>query len=416
MDADEKPAPEAGTAGGDHPHGPLLGLKVLDIATVVAAPMAACLLGDFGADVLKVEIPGAGDHVRQLPPHRDGVSLWSKVVNRNKRGITLDIRTAEGRDVLERLIARHDILVENFRPGTLDRWGLPAARLFEINPHLIILRVTGFGQTGPYRNRPGFARIFEAMSGFVSICGHADGPPMNAGYPVSDAFTGLFGAYAVVSAVHAREATPGRPGQEIDLAASEAMLRVLDFLAIEYDQLGVVRGRSGNLNAYSAPSDVYRTSDEVWITLAVSAPPVFARFAVAMGRPELVQDARFATNVARLKHRDAIEQIVRDWFSERDAAEVEQILRMNDVSFHRINTIKDVFEDPHFAERRAIVTVPDGDFGSVRMQGVVPQFSRTPGRVWRTGPSIGEHNAQVLGEELELSEETLAGLRDRGVI
>jgi crotonobetainyl-CoA:carnitine CoA-transferase CaiB-like acyl-CoA transferase len=398
------------------PSGPLLGVKVLDLATVVAAPFAATLMADLGAEVLKVELPGAGDHIRHLPPHKDGVPLWSKVANRNKRGITLDLRTPEGRNIVEKLIAEQDVLVENFRPGTLDRWGLSAERLFSINPHLIILRITGFGQNGPYASRPGFARVFEAMSGFAHLNGNADGPPIFPGYPISDAVAGVYGAFSVCAALVHRNATPGRPGQEIDLSATESMFRCLDFLAIEYDQLGSVRKRNGNLNAYSAPSDIYKTSDGEWMVLAVSAPTVFARFAKAIERPDLLVDQKFSTNVARLANRGEIEGIVRKWFSERTQTEVADILRKHDVTYNRIFSIEDIFKDQHFEAREAIVTVDDDELGPVRMQGVVPKFSRTPGAVWRAGPAEGEHNNEVFETQLQFSHEEIASMRGRKVI
>lgn len=396
--------------------GPLVGVRVLDIATVIAGPLASTLLGDMGADVLKVEIPGAGDHIRHLPPHKDGVPLWSKVTNRNKRGITLDLRTREGRELFERLLPQYDVLVENFRPGTLASWGLDTERLRAINPGLVILRVTGFGQTGPYSGWPGFARVFESLSGFVNLCGEPDGRPMFPGFPVSDALTGVFGAYAVLAALHARDRDPQRVGQEIDLSATEAMFRVLDFLAIEYDQLGVVRSRSGSLNAYSAPSDVYRTRDERWIAMAVSAPTVFTRLAQAWGREDLLTDDRYSTNTARLAHRDGIESIAREWFASRTLDEASEILRKFDVSFAPIYDIRDIFADPHFTAREAIVSVPDEQLGDVRMQNIVPRFSRTPGAIWRTGPSVGQHNEEVLGGELGLDAKTLTALKEAGVI
>jgi crotonobetainyl-CoA:carnitine CoA-transferase CaiB-like acyl-CoA transferase len=373
-------------------------------------------MADFGADVLKVELPGAGDHIRHLPPHKDNVPLWSKVTNRNKRGITLDLRTARGRELVERLIAEQDVLVENFRPGTLAEWGLPIERLHEINPHLIVLRITGFGQDGPYRDRPGFARVFEAMSGFTFLCGEKDGPPLYPGYPISDALSGVYGAFAVCAALTHRNATADRPGQEIDLSATEAMLRCLDFLAVEYDQLGVVRERSGNLNAYSAPSDIYRTRDGQWIGLAVSAPAVFTRFAQALERPDFLDDERFATNTARLRNREEIEAIVRKWFVDRTEAEASGILRSHGVSFNRIYSIRDVFEDEHFQAREAIVSVADAELGLVRMQNVVPRFSKTPGRVWRAGPSQGEHNTEIFGAKLKLTDEEIAELQVKQVI
>lgn len=396
--------------------GPLVGVRVLDIATVIAGPFASALLGDMGADVLKVEIPGAGDHIRHLPPHKDGVPLWSKVTNRNKRGITLDLRTPEGRELFERLLPDYDVLVENFRPGTLASWGLDADRLKSINPGLIILRVTGFGQDGPYSSWPGFARVFEALSGFVNLCGEPDGRPMFPGFPVSDALTGVFGAFAAVAALHARDRDPQRAGQEIDLSATEAMFRVLDFLAIEHDQLGVVRKRTGSLNAYSAPSDVYRTSDDRWIAMAVSAPTVFTRLAQAWEREDLLTDERYSTNTARLAHREGIESIAQAWFRARTLDEASQTLRKFDVSFAPIYDIRDIFADPHFIAREAIVNVPDEQLGNVRMQNVVPRFSRTPGAIWRTGPDLGQHNEEVFGGELGLEATRLTALREKKVI
>lgn len=413
MTEPQQPDPTTRSAA---PSGPLLGIRVLDISTVIAGPFASALLGDMGAEVLKIEIPGQGDHIRHLPPHKDGVPLWSKVTNRNKRGITLDLRTPEGKDLFERMLPRYDVLVENFRPGTLARWGLPGERLREINPGLVILRVTGFGQTGPYAPLPGFARSFEALSGFVNLCGEADGPPMYPGFPVSDALTGVFGAYSVAAALMERARSSDGKGQEIDLAATEAMFRVLDFMPIEYDQLGVVRGRQGNLNAYSAPSDVYRTADDRWVAMAVSAPTVFTRLARAWGRTDLLTDPDFATNTARLAHREAIEKIARDWFAARTMEEASRTLREHDVSFAPIHDIRDVFEDPHFAAREAIISVPDEQLGPVRMQNVVPRLSRTPGGVWRSGPAIGQHNREVLCGELGLSPEELERLEKQGVV
>lgn len=398
------------------PTGPLLGVRILDISTVIAGPFASALMGDLGAEVLKIEIPVSGDHIRHLPPHKDGVPLWSKVTNRNKRGITLDLRTPAGMQLLERLLPEYDVLVENFRPGTLARWGLPIERMHELNPGLIVLRVTGFGQYGPYSGSPGFARSFEALSGFVNLCGNPDGPPMYPGFPVSDALTGVFGAYSVAAALLERERSADRRGQEIDLSATEAMFRVLDFMPIEYDQLGIVRERQGNLNAYSAPSDVYRTADKHWVAMAVSAPTVFARLARAWCRQDLLSDPRFCTNTARLEHRDEIETIAREWFATRTLDEASQALQEHDVSFAPIHNIRDIFNDAHFKSREAIITVQDEQLGPVKMQNVVPKYSRTPGGVWRCGPDLGQHNTEVLVEELGVCPEELEVLAAKRAI
>ncbi|OLU08902.1 CoA transferase [Achromobacter denitrificans] len=393
--------------------GPLSGVRVLDISTVVAGPFSCTLMADLGAEVLKVEMPGEGDHIRQLPPHKNGVALWSKVANRNKRGVTLDLRQPDGIELLERLLPQYDVLVENFRPGTLDRWGLGLARLRALRPDLIVLRVTGFGQTGPYRSRPGFARIFEAMSGFVNLCGEQDGPPLYPGFPVSDALTGVFGAYAVAAALLHRE--KHGEGQEIDLSATEAMLRVLDFMPIEYDQLGVVRTRQGNLNAYSAPSSVYKTRDDKWVVLAVSAPTVFRRLAIAIGRVDLLEDPMYSSNTARIRNREGIEGIMENWFGAHTLAEASDILMRHEVSFSPIYDMADIAADPHFSAREVLVRIQDEELGEVSMQNVVPRFSATPGRIWRAGPGIGQHNDEVYGE-LGLSAAQQAALRSRNII
>lgn len=393
--------------------GPLSGVRVLDISTVVAGPFSCTLMADLGAEVLKVEMPGEGDHIRQLPPHKNGVALWPKVANRNKRGVTLDLRQPDGIELLERLLPQYDVLVENFRPGTLDRWGLDLARLRALRPDLIVLRVTGFGQTGPYRSRPGFARIFEAMSGFVNLCGEQDGPPLYPGFPVSDALTGVFGAYAVAAALLHRE--KHGEGQEIDLSATEAMLRVLDFMPIEYDQLGVVRTRQGNLNAYSAPSSVYKTRDDKWVVLAVSAPTVFRRLAIAIGRVDLLEDPMYSSNTARIRNREGIEGIMENWFGAHTLAEASDILMRHEVSFSPIYDMADIAADPHFSAREVLVRIQDEELGEVSMQNVVPRFSATPGRIWRAGPGIGQHNDEVYGE-LGLSAAQQAALRSRNII
>jgi crotonobetainyl-CoA:carnitine CoA-transferase CaiB-like acyl-CoA transferase len=399
----------------DKEGGPLRGLKIVDISTVVAGPFAAGLLGDYGAEVVKVEMPGTGDSLRALAPHKDGAPLWWKVTNRNKKGITLDLRQAEGRALFGRLIADTDVLVENFRPGTLDGWGVTRAWLQEINPRLTILRVTGFGQDGPYRNRPGFARIFEAMSGFTQICGEEDGRPLHLGYPISDAVAGLFGALGILAALHDLARNPERRGQDIDCSATEAMLRTLEFLAIEYDQLGAVRTRSGNRSQYAAPGNVYKTADGKWASIAASTQSIFVRLCAALDLNALLEDERFATNPARVRNYRELDEIVGAALGKLTLDQVRETFARHEVGFSPIYDIADVFDDPQIQAREAIVRVPDSELGSVRMQGVVPRFSETPGRVQRAGPTIGEHNDEVYGA-LGLSAAEIAALKARKVI
>ncbi|TAJ23939.1 MAG: CoA transferase [Reyranella sp.] len=399
----------------DKPAGPLAGLRILDISTVVAGPFAAGLLGDYGAEIVKVEMPGIGDSLRALAPHKDGVPLWWKVTNRNKKGVTLDLRLEEGRALFARLAANADVLVENFRPGTLDGWGITRAWLQGINPRLTILRVTGFGQDGPYAERPGFARIFEAMSGFTQICGEEDGRPLHLGYPISDAVAGLFGAVGILAALHDLARNPERRGQEIDCSATEAMLRTLEFLAIEYDQLGAVRTRSGNRSQYAAPGNVYRTADDKWASIAASTQSIFVRLCAALDLKQLLEDPRFATNPARVKNYRELDKIVGAAIGRLTLAELREAFTRHEVGFSPIYDIADVFDDPQFKAREAIVRVPDGELGSLRMQGVVPRFSETPGRVRTAGPAIGQHNEEVYGG-LGLSAAEIAALRARKVI
>ena len=395
--------------------GPLKGLRIVDISTVVAGPFAAGLLGDYGAEIVKVEMPGVGDSLRALAPHKDGVPLWWKVTNRNKKGITLDLRVPEGRDLFARLVADADVLVENFRPGTLDGWGITRTWLQGLNPRLTILRVTGFGQDGPYAGRPGFARIFEAMSGFTQICGEEDGRPLHLGYPISDAVAGLFGAVGILAALHDLARHPERRGQEIDCSATEAMLRTLEFLAIEYDQLGAVRTRSGNRSQYAAPGNVYRTADDKWASIAASTQSIFMRLCAALGLDHLLADPRFATNPARVANRDPLDEIVGAAIAKLTLEQLRTQFTRHEVGFSPIYDIADVFDDPHFKARETIVSVPDGELGPLRMQGVVPRFSETPGSVRRAGPAVGEHNDEVYGA-VGLSPEDLADLRARKVI
>ena len=397
------------------PAGPLKGLKIVDISTVVAGPFAAGLLGDFGAEIVKVEMPGVGDSLRALAPHKDGVPLWWKVTNRNKKGVTLDLRIPEGRDLFAKLAADADVLVENFRPGTLDGWGITRAWLQGLNPRLTILRVTGFGQDGPYAGRPGFARIFEAMSGFTQICGEEDGRPLHLGYPISDAVAGLFGALGILAALHDLAQHPERSGHEIDCSATEAMMRTLEFLAIEYDQLGAVRTRSGNRSQYAAPGNVYRTADDKWASIAASTQSIFVRLCAALDLKHLLEDPRFALNPARVKNYMELDEIVGGAIGKLTLAELRETFTRHEVGFSPIYDIADVFADPQFQARQAIVSVPDGELGSVRMQGVVPRFSETPGAVRHAGPAIGQHNEEVYGG-LGLSTTEIADLRARKVI
>jgi crotonobetainyl-CoA:carnitine CoA-transferase CaiB-like acyl-CoA transferase len=398
--------------------GPLAGLRVLELSTVIAGPFAASLLADFGADVIKVSLPASAgdDPLRAMPPHKDGRPLIWKVTNRNKRSITLDLRKPEGRRLLLRLVARSAVLVENFRPGTLDRWGLDKATLWQAQPGLTILRVTGFGQDGPYRNHPGFARLFEAYGGLTYITGEADGPPLHPGYPVGDPIGGVFGALGVVAALYHRAQHPDAPGQEVDLSLTEAMLKILEVLAVKADQLGEAHARSGNENAFVAPAGVFRAADGHWVTVTCASQSIFERFCGLLDRPEMIGDARFATNAARMQHRHELNAVLGAWVAARPVDDVVSTLMQAGVSAAPVYDALQILADPHFAARAAITSVPDADFGSVKMPGLVPRFSATPGEIRSTGPEPGAHNDEVYREWLGLSDDELAQLRATGAI
>jgi len=396
--------------------GPLEGLKILDISNVIAGPFAAALLGDFGADVLKVELPGGGDALRGLPPHKDGKPLLWKAVNRNKRAITLDLRKPEGRALFGRLLPRFDVLVENYRPGTLDRWGLDKAALWKLQPKLVILRVTGFGQTGPYSGYAGFARLFEAYSGLTYITRAPGEPPMHPGYPIGDPIGGVFGAFGVLAALLHRAKHPEAPGQEIDLACTEAVMRLLEVLPIEYDQLGQVHEPIGNGNAYVSPGGVFRAGDGEWVTFTAATQSVFERFCKLIGREELITDPRYASNPVRMRHADELNAIVAAWIGARPYREAIRELSEAGVSIAPIYSNRDVLKDPHFRARESITRIRDEDFGSVAVPGVVPRLSATPGEARTAGPAPGAHNAEIYGGWLGLSDEELGTLRRDGVI
>jgi len=401
---------------GDDQNQPLHGLRILDISTMIAAPVASTLLSDFGAEVVKVELPVIGDVMRQLPPHKDGAPLWWKVTNRNKKGMTLDLRKPEGKEIFRRMIPKFDVLTENFRPGTLDRYGFSREVLKELNPDLIILRITGYGQTGPMASRPGFARIAEAYAGFTAICGDGDQPPMHLGYPVADAVAGMFGAIGILIACFRQKTRKDAQGEEIDLSLVDSMLRMLEFSVIEYDQLGVVRTRSGNRSQYAGPSNIYRTKDERWFSMSASAQPVFERFARTLGRPDLIDDPDYATNPARVKNAEALDQIISSWIGGQTLDEIMDIFDRDGISGGPVNDARDVFESEQLRHRKSFVEVDDSELGTVTMQNVIPIMTEAPGKVHSTGPTLGQDNSEILSSLIGLTAEEIADLDRKGVI
>ena len=394
---------------------PLTGVRVIDAGNMVAAPFATVLLADFGADVIKIEHPKYGDGQRKLEPIMDGIPLWWKSVSRNKRCITLDLGKAEGAAIFKQLIKGKDVIVENYRPGTFEKWGIGPDVIRGIDPRIILLRISGFGQTGPYKNRAGFGRVAEAMSGLTNLIGEPDGPPMSPGYPLGDLIAGIFGSLSVMMALYHRD-TRGGEGQVIDLALFEAVFRFLDFDPIQYDQMKVVHKRTGNRVAYVAPSSMFKTKDGKYLTLAASTQNVWVRLADAIGRKDMTTDPKFIDNPARVENSVEVNGIVGDWIEKHTRDEVIEQFDKFEVAYSAVFDMEDVFRDLQYRAREALVRVPDADLGEAIVQNVVPKFSATPGSVDFLGRKLGEDNEEILCGELGLSREKLKELKDGGII
>ena len=394
--------------------GPLAGIRVLDAGNVFAAPFAGALLGDLGADVIKIEAPGTGDALRGMQPYDgDEPLLWTSLA-RNKRSLTLDLRREEGRAVFLRLIAEQDVLLENFRPGTLDRWGLDRESLRQANPQLVIVRVSGFGQTGPNAAMPGFGTPATAFSGYVYSTGFPDRPPVLPPINLVDYVAGLFAAFGAVTALYHRDALGGA-AQEVDVALYESLLRFLEALVTEYDRHGTLRERQGNQVPATVPCGTFQCSDESWMVLSTSTDQTFDRLAAVMGRPDMSTDPRYHTNQARVAHREQVNGIVGDWFGGRPAAEVQKLCDEAGVPVSRINNMADVFADAHVRQRQSLIEVDHPRLGTMTMPAVVPRFSGTPGAVRTAGPDLGEHTSDIL-TGLGLSESQIAHLATQKVI
>ena len=394
--------------------GPLAGVRVVDVATLFAGPMAATLLGDFGADVIKVEHP-QGDSLRNLGWEKDGVSLWWAVVNRNKRAVTINLSHELGREAILRLVADADVLIENFRPGTMERWGLGWEVLHELNPRLIMVRVSGFGQTGPYRERAGFGTLAESMSGFAQINGQPDGPPTLPPFALADSITAICGAFLTTAALRFRDLGDG-VGQMIDLSIYEPIFWLLGPQATVYDQLGIVQGRSGSRAPFTAPRNAYLSRDGVWLGLSASSQSTAERTVRLVGRPELAEEEWFANHAGRLEHQDELDEAIGAWVGERDAGEVVAAFGEAGAAIAPMLDIAGIFEDPQYAHNETIVTVEDPVLGPLRMQNLIGRMSATPGKVRTTGPSLGAHNYEILGGLIGYDEAHLRRMADEGVI
>lgn len=393
--------------------GPLTGLRIIDAATLFAGPMAATLLGDFGAEVIKVEHP-RGDPVRNHGYQKDGINLWWKMLSRNKKTVTCNLSTVEGQDLMRRLIATSDVLIENFRPGTLERWNLDPNDLLETHPSLVIARVTGFGQFGPYATRPGFGTLAESMSGFAAITGETGTPPVLPPFGLADGISGLALANAIQMCLYSRETGDGA-GQIIDLAIIEPILSILGPQPTWYDQLGVVQERMGNRSVNNAPRNTYLTKDNRWVAISTSAHNVAERVMKLVGHPEVTSEPWFGTGRGRAQHADQLDAMVGGWISERSLDAVVEQFEEASAAIAPVYDIADIFNDPQYRALDSITSIDDDDLGPIRMQNLMFRLSATPGTIKWGGRGIGADNAEVYGR-LGLDSDNLAELSRLGVI
>jgi crotonobetainyl-CoA:carnitine CoA-transferase CaiB-like acyl-CoA transferase len=391
----------------------LEGVRVIEAATLFAAPLAGMFLGDFGADVVKIEHPRHADPARGHGPSKDGAGLWFKTLGRNKRLITLDLSTPEGAEILLKLVARSDVVIENFRPGTLERWGLGWDELAAVNPRVVLARVSGFGQTGPYARRPGFGTLAEAMSGFAALNGEPEGPPLLPPLALADGVAALATAFAIMVALRAREQT-GR-GQVVDTSLIEPLMTLLGPQVTAYDVLGELQPRTGNRSSHNAPRNVYRTADGFWVAVSASATSIAARVMRLVGRPDLAEQSWFATGAGRVDHVEEIDAAVAAYIGDRSRADVLAAFESAEAAIAAVYDARDLLRDPQVAAIGAIVSVDDAELGSLKMTNMISHLSDTPGAVATTGGRHGQDTDVVLGE-LGVAPEELERLRREGVV
>tara|TARA_B100000700_G_scaffold171854_1_gene189837 strand:+ start:182 stop:1429 length:1248 start_codon:yes stop_codon:yes gene_type:complete len=378
----------------------LSGIRVIDISNFLAGPISSMFLGDFGADVIKVERPGTGDEIRYWGNNKDGVGLMYKLVNRNKRSVTADLRTQLGVEIVKALVRDADIIIENYRKGTLEKWGLDYETLSKINPGLIMVRITGFGQTGPNSHRPGFGTLAEGYAGFAAITGYPDRPPLLPGFGLADETSGLMGAYLALAALRERDQKSGK-GQIVEFGIYEPLFTLLGPQVVDYDQLGIIQERNGSRLPFTAPRNTFRTKDDKWVSISGSAQSTFERMCEALNVPGLINDPRFLDNRLRIQNAEALDDALQDAILEFDRDTLIGLFDEFGAAVAACNNIAEIFEDPHFLARGNIVAVDDEELnGPLKMQNIVGNFSRTPGKVKHAGPKLGEHNKDILVDML----------------
>jgi crotonobetainyl-CoA:carnitine CoA-transferase CaiB-like acyl-CoA transferase len=393
--------------------GPLADLKVLDVSTILAGPLCCQILGDFGADVIKIEHPTLGDGMRGHGPSKDGIPLWWKEVARNKRTLALNLSSVEGAAVFRKLVATADVVVENFRPGTLERWGLGAEALLAINPGLVLVRLTGFGQSGPYANRAGFGTLAEAMSGFAHLTGQPDSPPTLPAFGLADTIAGITASSAALVALRHRDATG--EGQVVDLNILQPMMTAAGPGPTIYQQLGVIGQRTGNRSTNNAPRNTYLTKDGRWVAVSTSAQRIAERVMELVGHPEVIEEPWFATGHQRVEHVDELDGYLASWIGERDRDEVLLAFEQAGAAVAPIYDAKDIVEDPHIRQTEMLIEVADDDLGLVLQHNVLWRLSATPGSIRFTGRSIGQDTEAIL-DEFGYDADAIASMRAAGVI
>lgn len=393
----------------------LEGIRILDLSTVIAAPFAAGLLADFGADVIKVEMPDGGDPFRRLGPYHEGEAMRFACMGRNKKSITLDLRKPQGKEILLELVAKSDVVIENFRTGTLDKWGLGYDKLKEKNPNVILSHVTGYGQTGPYKDVAGFGTPSTAFSGMTYITGYPDRPPVSPSFSLTDYIAGLYSALGVMMALYHRDVLNGK-AQEIDVSLYEGIFRFMEILCADYDKNGIIRERKPKLSGTSSPGGTYATKDGKWVVLVCSTDRTWEYLTKAMDRPDLLVNPLYISMKERVRNDASLDDIVRAWINELDYADLKQTVDREGVPVNLVYSIEDIFNDPHYKARNNILEMPHPTLGSIKMPGITPVFSETPGEVRWVGPELGAHNKEVYADLLGFDEDRLNNLKSEGVI
>lgn len=394
---------------------PLEGIRVLELGTLLAGPFSGRLLGDFGAEVIKIEAPDKADPLRQWGQEKDGVGLWWPIQSRNKKSITLNLREAEGQEIFRELVKEADVVIENFRPGTMEKWNLSYETLSEINPGIVMTRTSGYGQTGPYKGRAGFGSVGEAMGGIRYVTGFPDRPPSRIGISIGDTLAALFATIGTLTAIHERHHS-GK-GQMVDTAIYESVFSVMESIVPDYLLADYVRERMGNILPNVAPSNIYKTKDETYIVIGANADGVFKRLCDAMGKPELCNDPKYSTHLERGKNLHELDRLIEDWTMQHETEDVLSILAEKGVPSGLIYSVKDILKDPQYKERDMIIKREHPVLGEFPMPGIVPKLSRTPGDVKTVGAeSLGQHNEEIYNGLLKYSREKCSELKEKGII